>query len=181
METLPHAPRAARSLCMSIAVHAALTSTAMAQIGTSPGASHQEVSLSGPRFGVTYLSQGIVDWARRKNVEFKSPVITQFGWQFEKQMATGDGPTAVSEVVLLAGGLDQGLFVPSASWVVGLRTHSGFEFGVGPNLSPTGVALVVGAGMTTHIGALNIPLNVAIVPSRDGVRTSVLTGFSVQP
>lgn len=138
------------------------------------------VSLSGPRFGVTYLSQGIVDYLGENEIEV-SAMVTQFGWQFEKQFYAGPGgPTAVTEWVLLVGGLDQGVFLPSLSWLVGLRTERGAEIGVGPNITPAGAALAMAAGMTTRVGALNVPINVAVVPSKRGMRVSVLTGFSLR-
>jgi hypothetical protein len=182
MNTPAHTRRLARSLGVSLAIALAVTSAAAAQ----PDSNYyyprpRQVSLSGPRFGFTWLSPGIIDWAKSQNVSIKSPLITQFGWQTEHQFPTGEGVTMVTELVLLAGGLDQGLFIPSTSFVVGLRTPTGFEFGVGPNVSATGAALVLAAGMTTHVGALNVPLNVAVVPSKEGVRTSFLTGFSIQP
>ena len=75
--------------------------------------------------------------------------ISQFGWQFEKQFySKGSGVAAVNEWVLLVGGLDQGVMMPSASWMVGLSTREGTEFGVGPNVTPAGVALAFAAGVT---------------------------------
>ena len=43
------------------------------------------VNLSGPRYGVTTLSEGIVEkLAAERNIIIE-PMISQFGWQFEKQ------------------------------------------------------------------------------------------------
>ena len=66
-------------------------------------------------------------------------MISQFGWQFEKQFYAKDSGVAVlNEWVVLLGGLDQGVTLPSLSWLVGMRTANGTEFGVGPNLSAVG-------------------------------------------
>jgi hypothetical protein len=81
--------------------------------------------------------------------------------------------------VLLVGGLDQGAFLPSFSWLVGVRTPGQFEIGVGPNITPAGVALAFSSGMTFRAGALAVPVNVALVPSKYGMRASVLTGFNL--
>jgi len=81
---------------------------------------------------------------------------------------------------MLLGGLEQGRALPSLSWLAGVRTKNGTEFGVGPNVTPVGVALVVSAGMTYRAGVLNVPVNVAVVPSRSGVRVSVLSGFNIR-
>jgi hypothetical protein len=115
-----------------------------------------------------------------ESIELK-PVISQFGWQFEKQFYAKDGRMAVlNEWVLLFGGLDQGLAIPSLTWLVGMRTANGSEFGVGPNIGIGGVSLALAAGTTIRTGFLNVPMNVAVVPSRNGMRISFLTGFSTR-
>ena len=108
----------------------------------------KSVNLSGPRFGLTALSTGVVDELARRNIDV-GPNISQFGWQFEKQFYTREsGVAAVNEWVVLLGGLDQGVALPSVSWLVGLRTREGAEFGIGPNITPAGVALALAAGVT---------------------------------
>jgi hypothetical protein len=137
-------------------------------------------NLSGPRFGVTTLSDGVVEKLRDRHIEV-DPVISQFGWQFEKQFYTKDGGLAMlNEWVFLVGGLDQNIALPSLSWLVGVRTANGSEFGVGPNITPTGISLAIAAGTTMRAGFLNVPVNVAVVPSKSGMRVSFLTGFSLR-
>jgi hypothetical protein len=137
--------------------------------------------LAGPRFGGTFLSPGVVDTLKKVDGINVAPMITQFGWQFEKQFYNGGpGPSALTEAVVLFGGLEQGLVLPSVSWLVGVRTHEGTEFGIGPNITPVGVALALAAGKTFRAGILNVPVNVAVVPSKSGVRVSMLTGFSLR-
>jgi hypothetical protein len=139
------------------------------------------VSLAGPRFGFTSLSDGVVDTLKQRNITVKN-AISQFGWQFEQQFYNkgGEGPTVLNEWVVLVGGLDQGVVLPSANWLVGLRTHDGAEFGIGPNITPAGVALAIAAGVTFRAGVLNIPMNFAVVPSKNGMRVSMLTGFTLR-
>ena len=152
-----------------------LYSPAFAQ---SVPAAVRTVNLSGPRIGVTSLSQGVVDALAERDIAVR-PLITQFGWQFEKQFySKGSGLTAVNEWVFLVGGLEQDVTLPSLSWIVGLRTREGAEFGVGPNITPAGTALVFAAGVTFRSGALNLPVNFAVVPSKSGVRVSMLAGFN---
>ena len=137
-------------------------------------------SLAGPRFGVTVLPDGVVSTLREHSIDLR-PTISQFGWQFEKQFYVNNGGVAVlNEWVALVGGLDQGIALPSLSWMVGMRTANGTEFGVGPNVSASGVALAIAAGTTLRAGFLNVPVNLAVVPSRSGMRISFLTGFSVR-
>ena len=75
------------------------------------------VGLSGPRFGITALSEGVVEKLRERSIDVRSN-IAQFGWQFEKQFFTKDsGVTMVTEWVALLGGLEQSVVLPSLSWL----------------------------------------------------------------
>ena len=140
------------------------------------------VTLAGPRFGATVLSNGVIDQLRVENGVELRPMITQVGWQFEKQFYAPrqGGPAVLSEWVVLLGGLEQGVALPSISWLAGIRTSTGAEFGIGPNITPAGVALAIAAGTTVRWGVVNVPVNLAVVPSKAGVRVSVLSGFSLR-
>lgn len=145
----------------------------------SPVVTTTPLRLSGPRFGAT-LATG--ETARRLDEDYDaSPVFTQFGWQFETRIfhIEDTGLTGVTEWVPLVGGLEQGLFLPSLTFLVGLRTAGGTEVGIGPNVSATGAAYAVAAGVTRSYGRLNVPVNVSAVFSDDGVRFSLLLGFTV--
>lgn len=166
-----------RRVVLAAAGVVALASPALCQ---TPDLPPEAIGLSGPRFGLTVLGDGILEKLKDKDIDVKS-TISQFGWQFEKQVKISDrGLTAVNEWVVLAGGLDQGVVLPSLSWLVGIRTPEGVEFGAGPNFTPLGVGLVAAFGVTVRTGALNVPLNFALAPSRSGLRVSVLTGFNMR-
>ena len=115
--------------------------------------------LSGPRLGFTYITPGEIE------KEIDGSVITQYGWQFETRFVSGEELAGLVEWVLLAGGLEKGYALPSITSIIGLRTKSGFEIGAGPNLSLTGVGLVVAVGYSFSVGDLNLPLNLSWVPS----------------
>src|SRR5262245_35431013 len=112
------------------------------------------LSLAGPRFGITLLSDDTIAKLSEHDIDVRSP-IAQFGWQFEHEFyGKQDGPTVLNEWVLLLGGLDQGVAIPSLNWLVGLRTKEGTEFGIGPNITPAGVALALAAGVTLRAGVI---------------------------
>jgi hypothetical protein len=87
----------------------------------------------------------------------------------------------VFEWVVLVGGMEQGLFLPSISSLVGVRAGSGFEFAAGPNLSISGIGMVFSIGQNFTSGDLNLPINFAFVPGRDGLgsRFSIMLGFNM--
>ncbi len=153
--------------------------------------------LSGPRVGLTLLSPDNVreinrvfgDCTRRDPysgtcenstvISPGAPVITQFGWQFERPMAeTANGLTIVTELVGLVGGLERGILLPSGSLIVGVRTARGLEFGLGPNLSATGAGYAITAGFANPVGDINVPVNIAAVLGKGGPRISLLVGLT---
>lgn len=160
---------------------AASSQSAQAQVATPVP---DVLKLSGPRIGVTFLSPGIVRKLHEdltRDLGDVGSFITQFGWQWEKRFYSSEnGLTAVTEWVLLFGGMEQGVVIGSLSWLVGVRTAKGIEFAVGPNTTPAGVALAVAAGVNFRAGHLNVPVNLAVVPSKSGVRVSLLAGFNMR-
>ena len=150
---LPLSPsRRTRNSVVHHVVHAALLTLGL----SAPALSQTPISqlppiaktanLSGPRFGLTLLADGVVKKLAERDITV-SPHISQFGWQFEKQFYTRDsGVTMVTEWVALVGGLEQSVVLPSLSWMVGVRTRDGAEFGIGPNVTPAGTALVFATG-----------------------------------
>ena len=183
MQTSHRSPSLTYTLAVRPVVVAAVLTLGLctqAQSQTTVPPIAKTVSLSGPRFGMTLLADGVVQKLKERYIEV-GPHISQFGWQFEKQFYTKDsGVTMVTEWVALVGGLEQSVALPSLSWMVGVRTRDGAEFGIGPNITPAGTALVLATGMTFRAGALNVPVNVAVVPSKHGSRVSVLSGFSLR-
>jgi hypothetical protein len=121
--------------------------------------------LSGPRVGITLMTNGGLTEGIEEEFGVSTNFITQFGYQFEKQIAGNGQIAGLIEGIVMIGGLDKGLFLPSVSGLFGARTASGFEFAMGPNLSFAGAALVIGFGKTIQAGNLNIPINFAWVPS----------------
>lgn len=132
-------------------------------------------SFGGPRVGLTYISPGtsadyIIDDGKR-------PFITQFGWQFEGRLFTiNNGLSGIVEFVPLIGGVEQGMFLPSASFLIGLRSggKTPFEFAMGPNFSVAAdykkekvgsVGLVIALGTSFKSDNINFPINIAFVPS----------------
>lgn len=172
--------RAAVMVLVLTSIAAPLSAQSVTPDVTIPPPRLKMVSLSGPRFGVTALSQGVVDKLHERSIDVGSS-LSQFGWQFEKEFFSNAGGLAVvNEWVTLFGGLEQGVALPSLSWMVGLRSPSGVEFGLGPNVTPAGVALAVAGGVTFRSGALNVPVTFAVVPSKAGTRVSILTGFNMR-
>jgi hypothetical protein len=119
------------------------------------------------------------------------PFMTQFGITLEQRLQLGstDSHFAFQEVVV-ASGIDQGVFLPSASFLIGFRSGAGLEIGLGPvtsfswsedksTVSAT-VSVVYALGWTIPLYNAYIPINLAVVPTpEDGfARVSIASGFN---
>ncbi|MDB4088135.1 hypothetical protein N9544_00775 [Flavobacteriales bacterium] len=160
--------------------------------------------LSGPRIGITVVTPGSSADILNEGFQFGddgerygstgAAFTTQFGWQWETRFGDeGIGVTGLVEWVALVGGMEKGLFLPSISSIVGARTDKGLEFGLGPNLSLSGIGLVFGLGYNFKLGNLNLPVNIAYIPGRKkkgndffeeysydiGSRISIMVGFNL--
>ena len=166
-------------------------------------ASAQIQKLAGPRIGVTLITAGLTADFIHEGFDFDerdgkygstgSAFTTQYGWQWESRFADGGGDVVgIVEWIALVGGMEQGLFLPSISSVIGARTSTGLEFGVGPNISLSGVGMLFAVGHNFKSGSLNIPINLVFMPGKDidsdkfggytynsGTRISLMVGFNL--
>lgn len=140
----------------------------------------EPIRLDGPRIGFTILSATVLGKAR-ESIPDLNPFLTQFGWQFESRLfRLPNGVSGLVELVPLVGGLEQGKFLPSVSGLLGMRGAKGFEFGIGPNLTPLGTNLVLAVGTSFRSNGINFPVNLAVVPGNGGTRISLMFGFNAR-
>ena len=160
--------------------------------------------LAGPRIGVTMITAGSTADFIHEGFDFDDDAVkhgstgsaftTQYGWQWESRFADGGGDiTGIVEWIALVGGMEQGLFLPSVSSVIGVRTSKGMEVGVGPNLSLSGVGMLFAVGYNFRSGSLNLPVNLVVMPGKKktstfggesynystGTRVSLMIGFNM--
>ena len=148
----------------------------------------------GPRVGATYI---FADWGgyneslQRHFPDDRTyfPILTQFGVNFEQRIRLGNTLSHFAfQEVLLLGGIDQNLYIPSLNILIGFRSHTGLEVGLGPNISVSmndrgvsvALSVVYAVGWTFTFDDVNVPVNIAIVPTpRDGnPRVSLVSGFN---
>ena len=110
--------------------------------------SQQIDRLAGPRVGLTFLTPGFMA------DELETSMITQYGWQWESRFADNGDIAGLVEWVVVVGGMERQMFLPSISSLVGVRTGEGMEYAVGPNLSATGINMVFTIGKNFKSGDL---------------------------
>lgn len=151
----------------------------------------------GPRMGFGFVTGKNADILAKPSAqggyEMKIPMMSQFGYQFEKAYITTGNWQALAEFIPLISGLESNRFVPNLTILNGLRNNnSGWEFAFGPtiDLSRTmngqldsrghlavSTALVFSIGKTVKSGEMNFPINVYFIPPKDG--TSFRFGVSM--
>lgn len=93
----------------------------------------------GPRMGFTYFTgqnSTIMQSATSQGGFNSNPYMFQFGYQFEKQYLNEGNFQALFEVIPMISGLDQGRFIPSMTFLNGLRNNkNGWEFAFGPSFA----------------------------------------------
>jgi len=142
---------------------------------------HNVIKLSGPRFGVTSIKGAQGDMLEQAGL---STLRSQFGWQFEtRYFETESGFQGLIEWVPLVAGLETDDPALSLNLLVGFRTRSGFEMGVGPNVSTAGggeFAIIYAAGYSVKFDNVYFPINFAIAPSSESVKYTLLVGFNLR-
>ena len=157
--------------------------------------------LAGPRIGFTLLTHGSsADFINDRSSEYteydevwtegqKIAFISQYGWQWETRFVDNGDIAGLVEWVVVVGGMEQGMFLPAVSSLVGIRTGNGMEAAVGPNISLSGIGMVFTLGKNFRSGDLNFPVNIAFVPGKSsawgdgggptGARISLILGFNM--
>jgi TolB-like protein len=98
----------------------------------------------GPRMGIgvfTGLNAQIMQ-AKQEDGGFNgNPFMFQFGYQYEKQYLNEGNFQALFEFIPMVSGMDQGRFIPSFTFLNGLRNNrNGWEFAFGPTFNFTKMA-----------------------------------------
>ncbi len=173
-------------LFVTLALSADAASVQIRRSSTLEAQQVQRVSrrkLAGPRFGVTLFTGEVADLRDQADL---SPMMTQFGWQWETQlMFTPNGDQALLEWVVLVGGVEQNEFNLSLGFLAGYRMQNGIEFGVGPNISFTKesddatTSMLIAVGHTFPVGDLQLPVNFAVGLGKGGPRLTTLIGWIV--
>lgn len=96
------------------------------------------INNSGPRMGFAVLHESdLYDFFRRSETQGGLgivPITTNLGYQFEGQYIGTENFSALAELIVNVGGMEQGQFLPSLTLLNGFRFGAkGWEFAFGPS------------------------------------------------
>ena len=116
----------------------------------------------GFRMGYTYGNQ--LD--RRDHI--KSPHMSALGYELTQTVESGvEGFRFIAIQNVLLSGLEQGLFLPSLTAMVGYEVFGIAQMGIGANLGALGPRLIIAAGLTPEVGNFQLPVHVHYIPDPD--------------
>lgn len=138
----------------------------------------------GPRLGFTILyNSNTKEYGISKDdslilLKDIPAVITQFGYHYDLSLYMSNKINPLVQFDGLVGGVENGLFLPSLSMVIGYRFYDVFELGLGPNISLSGAGVIAAIGLNAKNENIYFPINLAFVYSEGRYRISLLTGFN---
>jgi hypothetical protein len=95
-----------------------------------------KINNSGPRVGYSLLNGELNEFAQRPTSQGGLdifPSVSMIGYQFEKEYIGTEEFSALGEVLVTVSGLEQGIAIPSITFMNGLRFGAkGWEFAFGP-------------------------------------------------
>jgi hypothetical protein len=141
----------------------------------------------GPRVGFSYVFIDADEYTSELhevsifNDENYVPFMSQFGISIEQRIRLGTTKShfAFQEVVVV-GGIDQSIAIPSVVLLLGYRSEFGLEFGLGPKWSLSGFNVVYAAGWTFNYQDVYVPVDIVFIPDiANGHHSiSLYTGFN---
>ena len=141
----------------------------------------------GPRMGFGFImgdNRDILALPRDQGgFDQQLPIMSQFGYQFEKAYITTGNWQALAEIIPMVSGLESNRLIPTLTLLNGLRSNqNGWEVAFGPTIDLSrvldgkldsrgdlqfGTSLVFSVGKTVKSGDMNFPVNLYFIPARD--------------
>lgn len=104
-----------------------------------PESPRSTIRNDGPRFGLAYVGGETGDVLQKAEADGgydALPLVSQFGYQFEKAYLSAGSFEALFEGLVQLTGVEQNMFIPSITFLNGFRSSkNGLEFGFGPSLN----------------------------------------------
>ncbi len=121
-------------------------------------------------------------YARSQRLD--SPHLFVMGYELQQHMKGGSWLDVILVENVVASGINQSIFIPSANFLVGFEIDDQLQVGVGPNLQPFSaegefVHMVAAIGYSMRAGAFDVPVHVSVIPDVDGAyRVALTTGVN---
>ena len=135
---------------------------------------------SGVRFGYSYLHKG------DKTEKLSRPHMFILGFELQQSLRGGEWLDILFVENLSVSGLDESVFAPSASLLIGFEFAEQLQLAVGANVAPFDpgqddnyVHLVTAIGYTADVGRFSLPFHVTYIPEVKGFwRCAATTGVN---
>jgi hypothetical protein len=115
------------------------------------------------------------------SLDLRSPHLFVIGYEVAWRLPAGSDALNVLLVGnVMAAGLEQSKFLPTANGLLGFEIDRSFQLGVGANVAPIAsedkaLHMIVAAGWTPRSGDLYLPVHAFLIPDVDGHHRAGLT------
>jgi hypothetical protein len=164
---------------------AALAIAIVPALAQAEDAPPEVVFVFGPRVGAGMSFQDQASFSTGVSDIFGGgpyyPYYSLFGFNLEYRVLLGDSRDHFAIQMLLAGfGLEQSVFIPSGALLMGYRSWTGIEVGIGPVVNPSGIGVIVAVGYTFSFNGVYVPFDVSfqIPNARLSPAIIISTGFN---
>lgn len=129
----------------------------------------------GFRLGYAYLAHA-EDYGVR-------PDLFVFGYELNEKIIGGQWLDVILVENVMLAGVNQGLAVPSANFLVGVELADCVQVGTGMNLSPIDMETsplkqIIAVGYMPKVGRIQVPVHVSFIPDDDHWRIAATTGVN---
>jgi hypothetical protein len=147
------------------------------------------VVVFGPRLGAAYSLVDPAEYSAQVNELLGTtadpgnyyPITSIFGINVEYRILLGDSKDHFAfQGLFVVNGMEQSVFLPAMSIMIGYRHHSGFEMGAGPIASLAGFGVLGAIGYTFSFNGVYVPVDVSFqIPNNSMYGCVTLTtGFN---
>jgi hypothetical protein len=124
---------------------------------------------TGVRFGYSYINKG------DQTEKLKSPHMFLLGFEMQQALKGGSWLDVLFIENVSVAGLDQSVFAPSASLLIGFELADQVQLAIGGNVAPFDPAeednyvhLITAIGYTAEVGLFSVPVHLTYIPDTNG-------------
>ncbi len=118
------------------------------------------------------MGYGYINGVTKENSVLTTPSLYVLGYEVSQRLVGGEGIDVIFVEMLAISGMNQGLLIPTANFLIGMEFNQTFRLASGVHISPfetTGdiTHMIAALGYSVDAGRFSIPIDIAWIPDTD--------------
>ncbi len=118
------------------------------------------------------MGYGFINGVNKENSPLTTPSLYVLGYELSQRLVGGESIDVIFVEMAAISGMNQGLLIPTANFLIGMEVNRTFRMASGVHISPfetTGdiTHMIAAIGYSIDAGRFTIPLDVAWIPDTD--------------